>query len=187
MDQELVTALVAAGSALAGGGLTGWFTLGAARRQADAAWAAGQRQADAAWAAGSRQADAAWAAGQQQADAQLAVARQAMREQARAVERDMRRSAYSAFLGKAETAHQAKLAYQAVVGTPSAATRMQELAAAMNTLNGALNLVRLEGPDPVVAAAETLTGHLTPTAAPTSYETDRGAFVAVARAAVSAP
>lgn len=44
---EWGVALITAGSALAGGVITGWFTRGAAHRQATAARHAGDRQADA--------------------------------------------------------------------------------------------------------------------------------------------
>ncbi|MEU1599388.1 hypothetical protein ABZ468_42945 [Streptomyces sp. NPDC005708] len=44
---DLGIALIAAGSALAGSALTGWFTVAAGRRQAEAARHAGDRQADA--------------------------------------------------------------------------------------------------------------------------------------------
>ncbi|MGW6459925.1 hypothetical protein ACWF94_29025 [Streptomyces sp. NPDC055078] len=40
-------ALIAAGSAVAGGAVTGWFTRSAGHRQAEAARHAGDRQADA--------------------------------------------------------------------------------------------------------------------------------------------
>ncbi|MER7467956.1 hypothetical protein [Streptomyces sp. NPDC097981] len=183
MNQEIAAALIAAGAAVAGGVVTGWFTWGAARRQADAAWAAGQRQADAAWAAGRRQADAAWAAGERQADAQLAVARQTLSAQARAVERDVRRAAYVAFLGKADAAHRALLAHQAALGTVDGPARRREFEAAQAAVREALNVVRLEGPDDVVTAAETLESALSTT--PAGYETAGRDFLAAARAALT--
>jgi hypothetical protein len=66
VDESVVTALVAAGAAIGGGAMTGVFTLTAAKRQAEAAWAAGERQAAAAWEAGRQQAAAAWDSGQLQ-------------------------------------------------------------------------------------------------------------------------
>ncbi|MEU7659110.1 hypothetical protein AB0B60_11560 [Streptomyces lincolnensis] len=187
MDQQVATALIAAAAAVAGSAVTGTLTWAAARRQADAAWAAGQRQADAAWAAGKSQADAAWAAGQRQADAQLDVSRQTLAEQARAVERDVRRTAYVALLGKAEAAYQARTAHRSALGTPTAAVRRQEYEAAVDAVDEALNVVRLEGPDPVVTAAEDLAAALIQTAPPLDYTTARSAFLTSARAAVTAP
>jgi hypothetical protein len=187
MNQETVTALIAAGSALGGSALTGWFTWGAAKRQADAAWAAGQRQADAAWAAGKSQADAAWAAGLRQADAQLAVTQQSLSEQARAVERDVRRAAYVTFLGKAEFACQAMVTYQAAVGTSQGPARRQDFETALNAIQEALNVVRLEGPDSVVTAAENLQSALSATATTQQYASARSAFLTTARPALTAP
>ncbi|MGD1221369.1 hypothetical protein AB9Q10_23395 [Streptomyces krungchingensis] len=186
MNQDSASALIAAGSAIAGGLVTGWFSWGAAKRQANAAWAAGQRQADAAWAAGQRQADAAWAAGQRQADAQLTVTQQTLSAQARAVERDVRRSAYVALLGKAEAAHRAMLAYQAALGTADGPARRQEFEAARASIRDALNVVRLEGPDTVVTAAEDLESSLSnPPIQP--YAIARTAFLTSAQAALTAP
>ncbi|MCM1976316.1 hypothetical protein [Streptomyces sp. G1] len=91
MSEAVVTALVAAGAAIGGGALTGWFSLAAAKRQAAAAWAAGERQAAAAWEAGRQQAAAAWDAGQIQATAQLDVARRTLTEQHLASQRAVRR------------------------------------------------------------------------------------------------
>ena len=70
MDENVVTALVAAGAAIGGGAMTGVFTLAAAKRQAAAAWEAGRQQAA-----------AAWDSGQLQATAQLDVARRTLTEQ----------------------------------------------------------------------------------------------------------
>ncbi|MEU6260467.1 hypothetical protein [Streptomyces sp. NPDC047043] len=187
MDTEIATALIAAGSAVGGSAVTGVLTWLAARRQADAAWAAGQRQADAAWAAGKSQADAAWAAGQRQADAQLVVTQQTLTEQARAVERDVRRTAYVAFLGKTEAAAQARTAHQNALGAPAATTLRQEYLDAVNAVHEALNLVRLEGPDTVVTAAEDLHNTLAPPSTSAQYTAARNAFLASARAAVTAP
>ncbi|MFI1420881.1 hypothetical protein ACH4VX_23455 [Streptomyces sp. NPDC020731] len=187
MDTQIATALVAAAAAVGGSAVTGVLTWLAARRQAGAAWAAGQRQADAAWAAGKSQADAAWAAAQSQVAAQLAVTRQTLAEQARAVERDVRRTAYVAFLGRAEAAHQARTAHHDALGGPTAAARRQEYADAVNAVGEALNVVRLEGPDAVVTAAEDLAGALAPTAPPPRYAAAHSAFLTAARAAVTVP
>ncbi|MGW6257024.1 hypothetical protein [Streptomyces sp. NPDC055085] len=185
MEQEVATALIAAAAAIGGSAVTGLLAWAAARRQADAAWAAGTRQADAAWAAGKSQADAAWAAGQRQADAQLAVTQQTLTEQARAVERDVRRAAYVAFLGKTEAAYQARAAHQNALGTPAAIGLRSGYLDAVTAVDEALNVVRLEGPDPVVSAAEALVGVLAPTTAPAQYTPARSAFIAAARTAVT--
>ncbi|WP_328765379.1 MULTISPECIES: hypothetical protein [unclassified Streptomyces] len=187
MDTQIATTLIAAAAAVLGGAVTGGLTWVAARRQADAAWAAGQRQADAAWAAGKSQADAAWAAGLRQADAQVAVTQQTLNEQARAVERGVRRTAYVALLGRAEAAHQARNAHQNALGTATATALRQEYLDAVNAVSEALNVVRLEGPDTVVSAAENLNDALTQTALPPHYATARSAFITSARAAVTAP
>ncbi|MEU3795817.1 hypothetical protein [Streptomyces fructofermentans] len=187
MDTEIATALIAAGSAIGGSAVTGVLTWVAARRQAGAAWAAGQRQADAAWAAGKSQADAAWAAGQRQADAQLAVTQQTLTEQARAVERDVRRTAYVAFLGTTEAAHRARTALHDALGTPTTAPLRQAYADALAAVFETLNLVRLEGPDTVVAAAEGLADTLPTTATSAQYTAARSTFLTAARASVTAP
>ncbi|MER5386184.1 hypothetical protein ABT040_39095 [Streptomyces sp. NPDC002688] len=187
MDQEVATALVAAAAAVGGSAVTGMLAWVAAKRQADAAWAAGRRQADAAWTAGRDQANAAWDAGKRQADALLAVTGQTLAEQARAVERDVRRTAYVAFLGKAEAAHRARTTHQNALGTAAATTLRQAYLDAVNAVNEALNVVRLEGPDPVVTAAEDLINALAPTAQPPHYTAARNAFLTTARAAVTAP
>ncbi|MFI5999418.1 hypothetical protein ACIA98_03225 [Streptomyces sp. NPDC051366] len=185
MNQEIATALIAAGAAVAGGAVTGLFTWGAAKRQADAAWAAGGRQADAAWASGQRQADAAWEAGRSQAEAQLAVAQQTLSAQALAAERDVRRAAYLAFLEKAQAARRALAAYQQARGTAGDPARRREFEAARDAAGEALDVVRLMGPDTVVTAAETLESALSTTpGAP--YATAAEEFLAVARAALTA-
>ncbi|MEW1775537.1 hypothetical protein [Streptomyces sp. NPDC086777] len=116
VSDAVMTAWIAAGSAvagvLAGGAVTGWFTLAAARRQAQSTVDAAARQADAAWEAGRRQADAAWEAGRLQADAQLDVARQTLTAQ-----REVRRAAYAAFLAAIDAGHQRRLDWQRALGT----------------------------------------------------------------------
>ncbi len=197
-----MTAWIAAGSAvagaLAGGGVTGWFTLAAARkqaqstvdaaaRQADAAWAAGQRQADAAWEAGRRQADAAWEAGRLQADAQLDVARQTVAAQHLAAQREVRRAAYAAFLAATDTAHQCHRAWQQALGSPEAAGCRDRYRAALPAVVEALTLVRLEGPDPVGSAAEVLEQSLEANASLDRYQSAHTAFLDAARTTLNAP
>lgn len=195
-----MTAWIAAGSAVAGalvgGAVTGWFTLAAARkqaqgtvdaaaRQADAAWAAGQRQADAAWEAGRRQADAAWEAGRLQADAQLDVARQTLTAQHLAAQREVRRAAYAAFLAATNTAHQHRREWQQALGAPEAASRRDRYQTARVAVTEALTLVRLEGPDPVVLAAETLERSLDANAPQDHYQPAHMAFLDAARIALT--
>ncbi|MER7577566.1 hypothetical protein [Streptomyces sp. NPDC126514] len=196
-----MTAWIAAGSAvagaLAGGALTGWFTLAAARkqaqgavdaaaRQADAAWAAGQRQADAAWEAGRRQADAAWEAGRLQADAQLDVARQTLTAQHLAAQREVRRTAYAAFLVATDTAHQRRREWQQALGRPQAADCRDRYRSALHSVTEALTLVRLEGPDPVVSAAEALERALDASAPVNQHQPAHTAFLDAARRALAA-
>jgi hypothetical protein len=196
----MVTAWVAAGSAvagaLAGGAVTGWFTLAGARkqaqgavdaaaRQADAAWAAGQRQADAAWAAGQRQADAAWEAGRLQADAQLDVARQTLTAQHLATQREVRRAAYAAFLTATNTAHQHHREWQQALGTAAAAACRDRYRAALLPVTEALTLVRLEGPDSVASAAEALQSSLDSNTPLGQYQSAHTSFLDAARTALT--
>lgn len=76
------TALIAAGSALAGSLVTGWFTRAAGLRQAEAARHAGDRQAD----------------------ALLDTVREQLADQRAVRVRDVRRQTYVRFLDAAETA-----------------------------------------------------------------------------------
>lgn len=78
---EWGVALIAAGSAVLGSVVTGWFTLGAGHRQADATRHAGDRQADAV----------------------LETMRQTLGEQRVQRELDRRRDVYGAFLAAAES------------------------------------------------------------------------------------
>lgn len=203
MKAEILTALIAAGSALAGGTVTGWFAIAAAKRQAkgtleaagrqaeaakqqaDAAWAAGQQQANAAWEAGRRQAEAAWAAGQAQAQAQLDVAGRTLNAQALAAQREVRRAAYVTFLGRADTARQRHDAWQNALGTPAAGPLRQEFEAAITALREALTVIRLEGPDEATSAAETLEQALAHGAPGSSHTAAYRAFLAAARASLS--
>ncbi|MBP5867464.1 hypothetical protein F3K34_32700 [Streptomyces sp. LBUM 1486] len=180
-----MTALVAAGAAIGGGALTGVFTLAAAKRQAQAAWAAGERQAAAAWEAGRQQAAAAWDAGQLQATAQLDVARRTLTEQTLAGQRAVRRAAYVTYLSRTDSAQQALTAWQSAIGTANEAQRRREYDAAMGAVGEALNVVRLEGPDGVTAAAETLRGSLAATAPGTPPSMAQEAFLTAARAALT--
>lgn len=196
-----MTAWIAAGSAVAGalvgGGVTGWFTLAAARkqaqstidaaaRQADAAWAAGQRQAEAAWDAGRRQADAAWEAGRLQADAQLDVARQTLTAQHLAAQREVRRTAYAAFLAAIDAGHQCHLQWQQALGTSEAANCRDRYRAALSAVTEALTLVRLEGPDSVSSAAEALERSLDANAFLGQYQATHADFLDAARTALAA-
>lgn len=201
MSDVMITAWIAAGSAvagaLAGTAITGWFTLTAARkqaqstvdaaaRQADAAWAAGQRQADAAWEAGRRQADAAWEAGRLQADAQLDVARRTLTAQHLAAQREVRRAAYAAFLTATDAGHQRRLEWQQALGTSEAADCRDRHRAALSAVTEALTLVRLEGPDPVSSAAEALERSLGANVSPGQYEASYADFLDAARTVLAA-
>ncbi|MGW6787807.1 hypothetical protein [Streptomyces chartreusis] len=185
MDEAVLTALIAAGAAIGGGALTGVFTFAAAKRQADAAWAAGERQAAAAWEAGRQQAAAAWDAGQLQATAQLDVARRTLTEQTLANQRALRRAAYVAYLSRTDSAQQALAAWQNAIGTTDEAPRRREYDAAMAEVGEALNVVRLEGPDPVTAAAETLRDSLAANAPGTGHAVAQEAYLPAARAALT--
>ncbi|MER6677880.1 hypothetical protein [Streptomyces sp. NPDC000983] len=185
MSEAVVTALVAAGAAIGGGVLTGWFTLAAAKRQAAAAWAAGERQAQAAWEAGRQQAAAAWDAGQLQATAQLDVARRTLTEQILAGQREVRRAAYVAYLGRTDGAQQALAAWQSAIGTTDETTRRREYDTAMAAVGEALNVVRLEGPEPVTTAAETLRNSLATSAAGPQHPFAQRTFLDAARAALT--
>ncbi|MFF4908986.1 hypothetical protein ACFY2T_29420 [Streptomyces sp. NPDC001260] len=202
MSDAVMTAWIAAGSgivgALSGGALTGYFTLAAARkqaqstldaaaRQADAAWAAGQRQAEAAWEAGRRQADAAWEAGRVQADAQLDVARQTLTAQHLAAQREVRRAAYAAFFAATEAGHQRRLEWQQALGTREAADCRDRYRAALSTVIEALTLVRLEGPARVSSAAEALEHSLDVNASLGQYQAAHDDFLDAARTALAAP
>ncbi|MFF5139266.1 hypothetical protein ACFY6U_05880 [Streptomyces sp. NPDC013157] len=201
MSDAVMTAWIAAGSAvagaLAGGAVTGWFTLAAARRQAqstvdaaarqaDAAWAAGQRQAEAAWEAGRRQADAAWEAGRLQADAQLDVARQTLTAQSLAAQREVRRAAYAAFLAATDAGHQRRLEWQRALGSAEAAGCRDRYRAALSAVTETLTRVQLEGPDPVSAAAEAVERSLDANASPGHYQSAHTGFLDAARTALAA-
>lgn len=185
MDGAVATALIAAGAAIGGGALTGVFTYAAAKRQAAAAWAAGERQAAAAWEAGRQQAAAAWDAGQLQATAQLDVARRTLTEQTLANQRAVRRSAYVTFLSRTDSAQQALEAWQGAIGTTEETPRRREYDVAMGAVGEALNVVRLEGPEPVATAAEALRNALAATAPGTQHSVAQREFLDVARAALT--
>ncbi|MFD0007179.1 hypothetical protein ACFVJ4_32795 [Streptomyces sp. NPDC127178] len=185
MNEAVVTALIAAGAATVGGALTGVFTLAGAKRQAKAAWAAGERQAAAAWEAGRQQAAAAWNAGQLQATAQLDVARRTLTEQTLAGQRAVRRAAYVTLLSRTDNAQQALAAWQSAIGTTDEAPRRREYNAAMGAVGEALNVVRLEGPDAVTAAAQTLRDALAITSPATQHSVAQAEFLDAARAALT--
>ncbi|MET9537366.1 hypothetical protein ABZY16_07650 [Streptomyces sp. NPDC006553] len=185
MDEAVMTALVAAGAAIAGGALTGVFTLAAAKRQARAAWAAGERQAAAAWEAGRQQAAAAWDAGRLQATARLDMARRTLTEQTLANQRAVRRAAYVTYLSRTDSAQPALTAWQSAIGTADESPRREDDAAAMGAVGEALNVVRLEGPDSETAAAETLRSSLAATATGARHPVVQRAFLGAARAALT--
>ncbi|MFG2267322.1 hypothetical protein [Streptomyces sp. NPDC048720] len=185
MNEAVVTALIAAGAAIGGGALTGVFTLVSAKRQAQAAWAAGERQAAAAWEAGRQQAAAAWDAGQLQATAQLNVAQRTLTEQTLAGQRAVRRAAYVAFLSRTDSAQQALTAWQSAIGTADEAPRRREYDAAMGAVGEVLNVVRLEGPDAVTASAQMLRDALATTAPATQHSIAQTEFLDAARSALT--
>ncbi|MFH8614795.1 hypothetical protein ACH4E8_06915 [Streptomyces sp. NPDC017979] len=180
MGDGTITAWIAAGAAIAGavsgGVVTGWFALAGARRQADAAWAAGQRQADAAWDAGRRQ-----------ADAQLRVATQTLDAQVTAAQRTVRRAAYVTFLAGTDLAHQRRQQWLDSAGSASAGANRDAYRAALPAVREALNVVRLEGPDDVTAAAEALEQALAEAVPPDRHGPAHRAFLDAARTALSPP
>ncbi|MET9879175.1 hypothetical protein ABZZ36_31795 [Actinacidiphila glaucinigra] len=184
MDDQVGTALIAAAAALLGGLVTGVFTVLAARKQADAAWAAGQRQADAAWEAGRQQAAAAWDAGQLQATAQLDAVRTTLSSQQLEVQRSVRRSAYVSFLSQSDRARRAWQAWQSALGSSEASTRRREYDETLESVVQSLNVVRLEGPANVTAAAEALQQSLSPNAPGHHHAQAHQTFLSVARAAL---
>jgi hypothetical protein len=185
VDENVVTALIAAGAAIGGGAMTGVFTLAAAKRQAEAAWAAGERQAAAAWEAGRQQATAAWDSGQLQAAAQLDVARRTLTEQTLANQRAVRRAAYVTYLSRTDSAHQALAAWRSAIGTADETPRRLEYDAAAGAVTEALNVVRLEGPAAVATAAETLRDTLTAGAPGTGHAVAQESFLSAARTALT--
>jgi hypothetical protein len=124
---DLEIALIAAGAALAGSALTGWFTV----------------------LAGNRQAAAAKHAGDKQADAVLVTVQQTLDDQRAARQQDARRTAYATFLAAAESrADEIRPGGFVLAG---ARTQSQGVAA---DLDVALGLVEIEGPSSVFAEAE---------------------------------
>ncbi|WP_159107700.1 hypothetical protein [Streptomyces ardesiacus] len=125
---DLEIALIAAGAALAGSALTGWFTV----------------------LAGNRQADAAKHAGDKQADAVLVTVQQTLDDQRAARQQDARRTAYATFLAAAELrADELGPGGRFVL---AGARRQGQDAAA--DLDVAFGLVEIEGPSSVFAEAE---------------------------------
>ncbi|MGW4851572.1 hypothetical protein ACWEPZ_10110 [Streptomyces sp. NPDC004288] len=185
MSDAVLTALVAAGAAIGGGALTGVFAFAAAKRQAAAAWAAGERQAAAAWEAGRQQAAAAWDAGQLQATAQLDVARRTLTEQVLANQRSVRRAAYVTFLGRTNGTQLALTAWQSAIGTADESPRRREYDVAMAAVGEALDVVSLEGPDLVTAAAQALRNSLASSAAGARHAAAQQAFLDAARVALT--
>lgn len=95
---ELMTAAIAAGAAVLGSGVTGFFALRTGRAQAEAVLGAAQKQADAAFAAAQKQADGALFAAQRQADVQLEVLREAHNQQETSAAKETRRKCYEDYL-----------------------------------------------------------------------------------------
>ncbi|MDV9173134.1 hypothetical protein R6V09_23830 [Streptomyces sp. W16] len=177
---DWTTALVAAAAALSGSAVTGYFGVLAARRQADAAREGAQRQADAAWNAALRQADVAWNSVLKQAEAQLEVMRETLRAQAAAAQRGVRRTAYVGFLGRTDQARRAVLAWAA---TPTSTALRDVRDAALLAVDEALNVLRLEGPDEVIAEAEAIASALPDPSQ--AYQCAHADFLARARSELS--
>ncbi|MFZ4160452.1 hypothetical protein ACOZDE_18775 [Streptomyces griseoincarnatus] len=122
---DLQLALVAAGSALAGSALTGWFTVLAGRRQASAAKYAGDKQAEAV----------------------LLTVRQTLDEQRASRQEEARRTVYAGFLTAAERKREELNPGSRPVPTTYRSDATTEL-------DVALRLVELEGPPAVFEAAQ---------------------------------
>lgn len=120
-------ALIAAGSAILGSIVTGWFTRGAGKRQATAAIQAGERQAE----------------------ALLSTVQETLEEQRRTRVGDARRQAYLQFVSAVD-------GYAVVIGLPLVQRGANGVEKAQGALQTALSLVELEGPPEVFEAAEQL-------------------------------
>ncbi|MFI6585666.1 hypothetical protein [Embleya sp. NPDC050493] len=153
-------ALVGAGSALAGGVITGWF-----------ARSAGARQAAAARHAGERQAEAARHAGERQADALLDTVRTTLDEQRTVRVMEIRRQTYVQFLEAAEIV---LLSHRTGAGS----------ATDFPTLQRAFGAVQLEGPADVVRTARELVEGLRAGRPFDDLERARMSFVEAARVAL---
>jgi hypothetical protein len=153
-------ALVAAGSALAGGVITGWF-----------ARSAGARQADAARHAGERQAEAARHAGERQADALLDTVRATLDEQRAVRVLEIRRQTYVQFLEAVEIV---LLSHRTGVGTANDLPALQR----------AFGAVQLEGPEDVARIARELVDGLRTGRALVDLERARANLIAAAQVAL---
>ncbi|WP_369043333.1 hypothetical protein [Streptomyces sp. Midd1] len=157
---DLQLALIAAGSALVGSGLTGWFTVAAGRRQAGAAQYAGDKQAEAV----------------------LRTVQQTLDEQRLARLQDARRAAYAAYLTAAEQKAEEVSPGGRVVST----VRRSD---ATIDLSVAFSLVELEGPPSVLEQATTVRGLLMRPAADRTvnfrmYREARARFIAASQEAL---
>jgi hypothetical protein len=153
-------ALVGAGSALAGGVITGWF-----------ARSAGARQAAAARHAGERQAEAARHAGERQADALLDTVRATLDEQRVTRALEVRRQTYVQFLEAAEIV---------LSSHRTGAGNVNDLPA----LRRAFGAVQLEGPADVVRTARELVEGLRAGRPFDELERARANLIEAARAAL---
>ncbi|MEV2193194.1 hypothetical protein AB0I02_19740 [Streptomyces phaeochromogenes] len=146
-------ALIAAGSAIAGSVVTGWYARSAGIRQATAARHAGDRQADAM---------------REQADALLESVRMTLRAESGHREFALRRQTYAEFLGAAEARI---LTERNGRGQPDDDVVLQR----------ALGGVLLEGPPEAAAAAEHLVNCLRRRVTHDELKHAKLAFVAVAQ------
>ncbi|HET6860475.1 MAG TPA: hypothetical protein VFH94_25685, partial [Streptomyces sp.] len=137
------------------------------------------------WEAGRRQADAAWEAGRLQAEAQLQVATQTFEAQTLAAQRMVRRAAYVSFLAGTDVARQRRHQWLESAGTADATVNRDAYRAALPAVRETLNVIRLEGPDDVTAAAEALEHSLQETAPPTRHDQAHRAYLDAARAALT--
>lgn len=152
---ELQIALIAAGSALAGSGLTGWFTALAGRRQAVAAEYAGEKQAE----------------------ALILTVRQTLDEQRIARVQDVRRAAYADFLMAADHAYAERDAPLVYGPQPERPTPPK-------SFRTALASVAIEGPAEVERCAVALLLSLEDERWRAGFPLGRANFVAAARRAL---
>jgi hypothetical protein len=153
---DLWIALIAAGSALSGSALTGWFT---AR-------------------AGARQAAAAKYAGEKQAEALILTVRQTLDEQGIARVQDVRRAAYADFLMAAEHAYDERDA-ETQHGPPQSERHLPT-----KSFKTALATVMIEGPAEVEKYAVKLYLSLEDERWRAGFPFARANFIAAARRAL---
>ncbi len=138
MSNELVIAVIAAGAAVLGGGVTGLFAMLTGRRQAEAVLGAAQKQAE-----------AAFAAAQRQAEVQLEVLRESHSAQESAAVRKARLGVYTNFL-KSFDVRYAKILSSSLNGRASKVMAGESQAA----LEEAFLSVTLEGTEKTVSIAK---------------------------------